>query len=124
MIFGSSRGDVGAEGAIHDRLAWVYDTKVYIGTSGSASDFTTPVIKGSVYGGGENGHNYHDAEVNIYSGTIGIPTGETIGDYTGAYYPYRGNVYGGGCGTDTYKDGTLLKIAETYGIQAALVAQE
>lgn len=25
---------------------------------------------------------------------------------------------------DTYKDGTLLKIAETYGIQAALVAQE
>ena len=116
MIFGSSRGDVGAEGAIHDRLAWVYDTKVYIGTSGSASDFTTPVIKGSVYGGGENGHNYHDAEVNIYSGTIGIPTGETIGDYTGAYYPYRGNVYGGGCGTDTYKDGTQDKYNPLAGI--------
>ena len=34
MIFGSSRGDVGAEGSIHDKLAWVYETDVKIGTSG------------------------------------------------------------------------------------------
>ena len=27
MIFGSSRGDVGAPDAIHDKLAWVYDTQ-------------------------------------------------------------------------------------------------
>jgi hypothetical protein len=27
MIFGSSRGDVGAPGSIHDKLAWVYDTE-------------------------------------------------------------------------------------------------
>jgi len=120
MIFGSSRGDVGAPGSIEDKLAWVYDTKVCIGTSGSSSVFTTPVIKGSVYGGGENGHNYNDAEVNIYSGTIGIPTGEDIVDnngtpddpsddvsYSGAQYPYRGNVYGGGCGTDKYYSGTI-----------------
>ena len=120
MVFGSSRGDVGAPGSIDDKLAWVYDTEVKIGTEGSGSVFTTPVIKGSVYGGGENGHNYHDAAVYIYSGTVGIPTGETIVDnngtpsdtsddvsYSGAQYPYRGNVYGGGCGTDKYYSGAI-----------------
>lgn len=105
MIFGSSRGDVGGIGEIHDKLAWVYDTEVTIG-----GGETTPQIVGSVYGGGENGHNYHDAVVNIHSGTIGISSGEEI-TYTengqsvtkgGAAYPYRGNVYGGGCGTDKY----------------------
>ena len=115
MIFGSSRGDVGAPGSIHDKLAWVYDTHVEIGTSGSGSVFSTPTIKGSVYGGGENGHVFRNADVNIYSGTIGIPTGSPITDnngtpdddtddvsYSGAAYPYRGNVYGSGCGTDKY----------------------
>ena len=102
MVFGSSRGDVGAPGSIEDQMAWVYDTEVKIGTSGSGGVFTTPTIMGSVYGGGENGHNFHNANVNIYSGTIGIPTGTPIGELSGAYYPYRGNVYGGGCGTDMY----------------------
>ncbi len=105
MIFGSSRGDVGGIGEIHDKLAWVYDTEVTIG-----GENVSPQIVGSVYGGGENGHNYHDAVVNIHSGTIGISSGEEI-TYTengqsvtkgGAAYPYRGNVYGGGCGTDKY----------------------
>ena len=102
MIFGSSRGDVGAPGAIHDKLAWVYDTEVKIGTEGSGSVFTTPQIKGSVYGGGENGHVFNDADVYIYSGRVGIPTGQEIDNQSGASYPYRGNVYGAGCGTDKY----------------------
>ena len=102
MIFGSSRGDVGAEGSIHDKLAWVYETDVKIGTSGSGSVFTTPTVKGSVYGGGENGHVFRNADVYIYSGTVGIPTGEEIDNQSGASYPYRGNVYGAGCGTDKY----------------------
>ena len=110
MIFGSSRGDVGGIGEIHDKLAWVYDTEVTIG-----GGETTPQIVGSVYGGGENGHNYHDAVVNVHSGTIGIASDEPITSnngtpddtsdditYNGAEYPYRGNVYGGGCGTDKY----------------------
>ena len=104
MIFGSSRGDVGAEGSMHDKLAWVYETDVKIGTDGSGSVFTTPTIKGSVYGGGENGHVFTDAAVYIYSGTVGIPTGQEIDNQSGASYPYRGNVYGGGCGTDKYTD--------------------
>ena len=115
MIFGSSRGDVGGIGEIHDKLAWAYDTEVTIG-----GGETTPQIVGSVYGGGENGHNYHDAVVNVLSGTIGIASGESITSnngtpddtsdditYNGAEYPYRGNVYGGGCGTDKYYSGTV-----------------
>ena len=94
MVFGSSRGDVGAPGSIHDKLAWVYDTKVTIGDTVTAG--STPAIKGSVFGGGENGHNYHDAYVRVHSGTIGTTPDGTAADAT------RGNVYGGGCGTDKY----------------------
>lgn len=117
MVFGSSRGDVGAPDAIHDKLAWVYDTHVVIGdtTANATVTTSTPLIKGSVYGGGENGHNFNDASVRINGGTIGIESGSQIIDnnntpadesddktYTGAAYPYRGNVYGAGCGTDKY----------------------
>ena len=89
MIFGSSRGDVSAPGEIHDHMAWVYDTHVVIG-----GDDSDPLIKGSVYGGGENGHVFVDAEVKVHSGTVGMTDDPT--------YPNRGNVYGAGCGTDTY----------------------
>ena len=117
MIFGSSRGDVGAPGSIHDKAAWVYDTHVAVGDTATNATITTatPLIKGSVYGGGENGHNVHNAYVRINGGTIGIASGEPITDnngtpddttdditYSGSEYPYRGNVYGGGCGTDKY----------------------
>ena len=97
MIFGSSRGDVGAIGEIHDYLAWVNDTYVTIGETGGNK--TTPLIKGSVYGSGENGHAYHDTDVKVHSGTIGVTENDALG---GASYKYRGNVYGGGCGTDKY----------------------
>ncbi len=117
MVFGSSRGDVATpEGATssdplgtdvdpNDRTAWVYDTKVVIGASGT----TGPDIKGSVYGSGENGHVFHDTDVQIHSGKIGIDGTATITDpdtnieYTGADYPKRGNIYGGGCGEDDYE---------------------
>ena len=104
MIFGSSRGDVGAPGAIHDKLAWVYDTHVAIGdTTATTINTATPLIKGSVYGGGENGHNLHSTYVRVNGGTIGID--DTSDPDGGANYEFRGNVYGGGCGTDTYSDG-------------------
>ena len=127
MIFGSSRGDVGAPGSIHDKAAWVYDTHVAIGdTTATTTTTATPLIKGSVYGGGENGHNFHNAYVRINGGTIGIPEGEAIGSYTagGASYPYRGNVYGGGCGTDKYySTGTELNDGngDTYNAKAGIV---
>ena len=100
MIFGSSRGDVGAPGSIHDKLAWVYDTHVAIGDTTENATITTaaPLIRGSIYGGGENGHNFRNSYVRINGGTIGIPSEAT--------YAYRGNVYGGGCGTDKYDNNT------------------
>ena len=110
MIYGSSRGDVDAPGSIQDKLAWVHDTHVIIGGANA-----NPQIKGSVYGSGENGHTFDDAEVFVHSGTIGILEGTPVGNdeetpdnnsddatYTGVAFPYRGNVYGGGCGTDLY----------------------
>ena len=119
MVFGSSRGDLtlpveegGREIDPYDRMAWVNDSRVNIGTDGSP---TGPHITGTVYGGGENGHNGHDATVSVYSGTVGIV------DTADPWYSFadakvnekalltRGNVYGAGCGTDTYtKDGEEL----------------
>ncbi len=121
MVFGSSRGDVGDLNSIHNKLAWVYNTDVKIGTSGSGTVYTTPTIYGSVYGGGENGHNYNNSNVYIYSGIIGMITAPAAdnsvdSELRGANYPYRGNVYGGGCGTDTYKDGTEEKYNPLAGI--------
>ena len=108
MVFGSSRGDVGAPGSIEDRMAWVYDTRVVIGDTTANATVTTlkPIVKGSVYGGGENGHNFRNSYVRINGGTIGIADGVKVTsndkEYSGAAYPYRGNIYGGGCGTDMY----------------------
>ena len=117
MVFGSSRGDVGAPGEIHDRLAWVYDTSVTIGdTTLTTPVNTAPLIKGSIYGGGENGHVYHNSWVHVKDGTIGIDSGSdvtvtnadnTTTTYKPYNYPYRGNVYGGGCGTDKYYVGSV-----------------
>ena len=120
LVFGASRGDISRpEGSPtpidpYLRVAWVNKTVVNIGTEGSGTDYTTPLIKGSVYGGGENGHNYSNATVNVYSGTIGIadkiPGTETpdpwwtVGDddLDKNYRANRGNVYGAGSGSDTY----------------------
>ena len=123
MVFGSSRGDVeiptgadadnpfGTDVDRNDRTAWVFNTKVEIGTSGSDAG---PEIRGSVYGSGENGHVFDDTEVKIHSGKIGVDANTTTYgsqsitdpvtniEYTGADYPKRGNVYGGGCGEDSY----------------------
>ena len=116
MVFGSSRGDEGnpdKAGSILNKLAWTYQTEVVIG---STTDTETPLqIFGSVYGGGENGHNYQNSSVTVNRGTIGVEgdivdegedpestEDDTVIDNEGASYSQRGNVYGGGCGTDVY----------------------
>ena len=75
MVFGASRGDIGAPGSIYDTVAYVNKTFVTIGTSGQGTTFDNPVIHGSVYGGGENGHTVGDAEVVIHSGRVGKHSG-------------------------------------------------
>ena len=120
MVNGSSRGNVAKPVAAtmgnpsatvykdpYDKVAWIKDSRVTIGTDGAS---TGPSIKGSVYGGGENGHNAGDAYVTVYSGTIGIPETDTSDPWRTFTNPAiaekalvtRGNIYGAGCGTDTY----------------------
>ncbi len=100
MVFGSSRGKEGnpLTDTNIDKLAWVYNTVVNVGTAGSA---TGPMVNGSVYGGGENGHNYQNAAVNIHSGTIGYTSYDPTSGYN------CGSVFGAGCGTDKYTVGEV-----------------
>ncbi len=119
MVFGSSRGDVAipeGEPAVdpNDRMAWVYSTHVTIGDAGAA---TSPDIRGSIYGSGENGHTFQNAVVDINKGKIGITDTSVDG---GAAYAYRGNVYGGGCGTDLY-DSNGDGIKDKYNPLAGIV---
>ena len=130
MVYGASRGDVGTPGSIHDKVAWVYDTEVTIGTTTGGAGNAKPSVRGSVYGSGENGHTYHDASVVIHGGTIGINEGEDVTYYDANHavvytgkdynYPYRGNVYGGGCGTDMY-DADNNGTDDAYNRQAGIV---
>ena len=122
MVFGSSRGDVAipegepGEPAVdpNDRMAWVYSTHVTIGDAGAE---TSPAVKGSVYGSGENGHTFQNTIVEINKGVIGITDTGIDG---GAAYAYRGNVYGGGCGTDMY-DSNGDGIQDKYNPLAGIV---
>ena len=97
MVNGSSRGWEGnPDGSFLDQLAWVNNASVVIGNATTSDeDDKGPSILGSVYGGGENGHNYNDGNVTINKGTIGNAK-ESANEYD------CGNVYGAGCGTDTY----------------------
>ena len=119
MIFGSSRGSEGDPTADTniDKIAWVGNTNVIIGTSAAESN-ANPWIKGSVYGGGENGHNYQNGHVTVHSGTIGITDSSVDG---GARYSTRGNVYGGGCGTDTFDRGEGDNKKTYYNFNAGIV---
>lgn len=119
MVFGSSRGDVATPVGTpavdpNDRMAWVYSTHVKIGDTNVQS---SPTIKGSIYGSGENGHTFQNTIVDINRGIIGITDTSVDG---GATYAYRGNVYGGGCGTDKY-DSDGDKTADTYNPLAGIV---
>ena len=100
MINGSSRGWEGnaqATGSFLNQLAWVNNAEVFIGDSVSSAEDKGPVILGSIYGGGENGHNFKDAVVRMYKGTVGN-SDPSANSYN------CGNIYGAGCGTDTYWD--------------------
>ena len=97
MVDGSSRGwegDSEGEGAsaFLNQLAWVNNTNVTIGSSTSDEDDKGPTVYGSVYGGGENGHNFENGVVTVNKGIVG---------YRSSTWDC-GNIYGAGCGTDTF----------------------
>ena len=74
-------------------------------------------VYGCVFGGGENGHLLNNTQVNIKSGTVGLPLDkENIADADlNDNMIYRGNVYGGGRGIDQTSGGD-------YSITAGKVA--
>ena len=97
MVDGSSRGwegDPAGEDAFAflNQLAWVNNTNVTIGSSTSDEEDKGPTVMGSVYGGGENGHNFENGVVTVNKGTVGYIYGTWD----------CGNIYGAGCGTDTF----------------------
>ena len=92
-VFGSSRGQSISDELVR-KMAWVNLATVTVNNT------NTPAIMGSVFGGGENGHVFYTATVNINGGTIGVPNQAASGDI------FRGNVYGGGRGIDPIDGGT------------------
>ena len=91
-VFGSSRGkaanDVGRRSPRYKyvpdfMLGYVNETDVTIGDGTKE-----PMLYGSVYGGGQDGHVRRSTKVTINSGTIGVINGGTD----------RGNVFGAGSG--------------------------
>ena len=84
-VFGGCKGEP-LEASVEGLLANARETEVNINYASTATALSDPnCITGAVYGGGENGHVYEDAAVNITGGLIGY------------------SVYGGGKGIDKYK---------------------
>ena len=93
-------------------VGYANETDVTIGTSGSSAG---PMIYGSVYGGGQDGHVRRDSYVKVYSGEIGIPYTEANRSLVGTsslplseeldnlQWQHRGNVYGSGSGIGKFK---------------------
>ena len=118
-VFGGCRGQSSPNGNISPRylyipdffLGYVNQTEVIIGTDNGG-----PVILGSVYGGGQDGHVRRGTEVTVNNAEIGInyvSTGGSSIDYANDVFGItdmndiqwkgRGMVFGAGSGIGTYK---------------------
>ena len=69
-VYGSGRGWPDAPLAYLDTLSYVVESNVIIGKDDDGTYAGDAQIKGSVYGSGENGHLYKQANVKVYSGTV------------------------------------------------------
>ena len=95
-VFGSCRGVAGTN---YQNYAYVNNALVTLTTS---AGITPPVVKGSVFGSGEDGHVLINTQVTINGGQVGVD---------GVDNPYKGNVYGGGRGIDLDSNGNLSPTA-------------
>jgi hypothetical protein len=118
FVYGSGRGIAGASWS---DMAFVKETFVTIGTDGGSDN---PQVRGSVFGGGSNGHVTEDTQVNLYTGTIGTKlTAAEMVEADPNSTPaisrprvYRGNVYGGGRGVERDESAALSATAgRVYG---------
>ena len=123
FVYGGCRGLAAAPSSALVKMAYVHRTEVDIETGAD--------IKGSVFGGGANGHVKNDTYVKITGGSIGTPLFDDdpnttdvdeseacFDDYGVAVKPiFRGNVYAGGRGVDQYN----LSASPTYSMTAGAV---
>lgn len=98
-VFGAGRGKPGVDEFGNDYTQLTYVKNTHVTIEGG-------LIRGSVFGSGDNGHVYKDTEVNVTGGQIGEDAG-----------PNQGNVFGGGRGLDTYRSEPKLSptAAMVYG---------
>ena len=98
FVYGGCRGLSATPSSDLVKLAYVHYAKVYIEDGAD--------VKGSVFGGGANGHVKNDTYVEISGGSIGTALlADEVGfdDHGVAVKPvFRGNVYAGGRGVDQY----------------------
>ena len=80
-VYGGGRGIAGASEAQVTHLAFVNETEVNIGT-GTHAD-----VRGSVFGGGMNGHVLGNTDVEVTGGVIGGKTAGDYGSYDSVYFP-------------------------------------
>ena len=111
-VFGGCRGQAATEEFLptYDQnpeffLGYVNQTEVNIGGTNATKG---PIIYGSVYGAGQDGHVRYQTNVTINKGEIGIPYNAAykaiIGDnLDDLHWLNRGNVYGSGSGIGTYE---------------------
>ena len=118
-VYGSGRG---MAGTLWSDMAYVDKTFVTIGTKNGSDN---PQVRGSVFGGGSDGHVEEDTDVKIYTGTIGtkLTAAEMVEIDPDPTNPnpetrpqiYRGNVYGGGRGVERSISGGQIQLDATAG---------
>ena len=96
-------------------VGYANETEVTIGTIGQSNDDAgqvgkAPLILGSVYGGGQDGHLRRDTHVTVNSGEIGLAYNSDnqtkvlkTSNLDDLQWLARGNVYGAGSGIGKYR---------------------
>ncbi len=117
FVYGGCRGLSAPSGSDIVKMAYVHDTKVYIEPGAD--------VKGSVFGGGANGHVKNDTYVEISGGSIGTALlSDEVGfdEHGVAAKPvFRGNVYAGGRGVDQYYTSGSSSTEAKYSLSAGAV---
>ena len=117
FVYGGCRGLSAPSNSDIVKMAYVHNTKVYIEQGAD--------VKGSVFGGGANGHVKNDTYVEISGGSIGTALlADEVGfdDHGVAVKPvFRGNVYAGGRGVDQYYTSGSSATEGKYSLSAGAV---
>ena len=110
-VFGGGRGIAGRSSDMVTHLAYCYQTDVNIKPGAK--------VRGSVFGGGANGHVLTDATVTMTGGTVGVTLDSierVIKDLGEAETKvFHGNVYGGGRGVDPISSDAGHNLSYTAG---------